>query len=321
MKSEPKWLSIGQAGVMKLDIPVYTIGSGNKPKLGIICSVHGDESAGLYIAARMINHLESSIALKGTVHIIPAANPAAQFVHSRVSPLDQKDLNRAGKGDEKGSYTERVGKRLFEFLSDCDLVVDIHEFEMHTPITAVLIDVGDDDVKKDTLAAINAFSPKIIWVINGSQSRDMQYQTTLDAALAQAGVVNFPIETTQLAFIEDTEIEEATQGLLRVAAHMGIIKPSPKKSTSHTPTFIRKETTADHSGLWEPNSATLMQSIEAGSQVGTLITLPKFEQKQVKSELTGVLVQWRHRQLVATGTSLFSIGDQADDKLKITFDK
>lgn len=309
MFTEINRLPIGQAGLVRLDIPVYTIGNG-RPVFGITCSVHGDEPGGLYIVARLLEYLKRVDRISGTIHIIPAANPAAQLVNKRVSPLDLKDLNRAGRGRQDGTFTDRVGACLFDFLSQCDLVVNIHEFEMHTPVTAVFMNAGDTGTKAKTLAAIKAFAPDILWVINPAQNSDIQYQATLDTALAQAGTANFPIETTQLAFLSKDEIDKAALGLFHVATHLGICKSFLELQSYVAPAFFRQEVTASEAGLWEPN-CELMQTVEAGEQIGTLRTLTDFQQTPIDSPSEGVLVQCRHRHLVATGTSLFSLGHDA----------
>jgi len=305
------WLPVGQVGTIRLDIPVYTIGSG-KPIFGITCFVHGNEPAGAYIVSRLIDQLQLSNSLYGTVHILPMVNPAAQFINSRVSPLDQKDLNRMGYGRQDGSLTERIGASLFEFLSQCDMVVNIHEFEMHTPTTAVFMNAGSTELKINTLTAIKAFSPDIIWVIDISQSSDEQYRLTLDTALASAGVTNFPIETAQLAYLTDTDIEKASQGLLRVATHIGILEPATVNPFSPAPAFIRQEIRTNDAGLWEPN-VELMQVVKSGDLIGTLRAIPEFKIQSLYSPVSGVLVQYRHRELVSTGTSLFSIGRTAEE--------
>ena len=311
MQSETNWLPVGQAGVVRLEIPVHTLGSG-QPVLGITCSVHGDEHAGLFITSRLIEYLNADERLNGTIHIMSAANPAAQFVNSRVSSLDQKDLNRGGRGRSEGSFTDRVGAQLFDFLSRCDIVVNIHEFEMHTPTTAVFMNAGSLETKIKTLEAMRAFSPEIIWVIDSSQNGDVQYQATLDTALAQASVVNFPIETTQLAFLTESEIDRAAQGLKQVAAHLGIIQASNESPSEVAPAYVREEVTSNDAGLWEP-SVQLMREINIGDVIGTLQKLPDFQKQIIKSPSRGILVQCRHRQLVSTGTSLFSIGHNAEE--------
>ncbi len=305
-------LHCGQVGFQQFSIPVITYGSGSpgEPKVGITCCVHGDETSGLYIAARVIEQLKLSDSLKGTVHIIPAANSAALLYNERVFPLDYKDLNRVGRGNKDGSFTERTAAVLFEFLSQLDLVVNIHGFEMRSPVTAIFVNAESREIAKKNLAAISAFSPEMIWVIDASVGEDAKCLTTLDTALAEVGVVNLPIETSQLEFLSDAEINRAAQGILNVIAFLGIIDPLPA-SNFPTPAFIKHEFTAPNAGLWEPD-VSLMQPIEAGMKIGTLTVLPDFEERTIYAPSSGVLIQYRLRQLVATGTSLFSIGDSAE---------
>ncbi len=310
-KSKIRRLSVGQVGITRLDIPVYTIGTG-KPIFAITSHIHGNESAGVFILSRFVDQLLANNHLFGTVHIIPVANPAAQFVNSRVSLLDQKDLNRIGFGSLDGSYTERIGARLFNFLKKCDLVINIHEFEMHTPILAAFMNAGKAKVKSKTLAAIRAFSPNIIWAIETSQSNDEQYQFTLDTALSEVDVTNFPIETTQHAYLTDSEIDNVVQGLLRVTAHVGILKSQFDIPSILAPAFVRKEIRVNQAGLWE-TTVKLMQEVKKGDPIGTLKTLPDFQKISIDSPLDGVLIQHRRCELVATGTGLFSIGIRADE--------
>jgi predicted deacylase len=308
-------LAVGQIGVVRIDVPVFTIGSG-KPVLCISSCIHGDEPAGLFILASFIKHLQLCEAIHGTIHIVPIANPAAQFINSRVTPLDQKDLNRVGRGRNLGSFTERIGARLFDFFSQCDLVINLHEFEMHTPITAAFIKAGDNTVRLKTLNAIENFAPEMIWVIDTTQKGDMPYQLTLDTALSQAGVVNFPVEMTQLSFLTDVEINNVTQGLLRAADHLGVLKYASENPPFAAPALTRHEFSANDTGLWEPKG-NLMQVVEVGDIVGTLKTLPDFKSEVIRSPISGILIQIRHRQLAVTGTSLFSIGCETSALIEI----
>jgi predicted deacylase len=310
MKIETDWHTYGEIGVSSLSSPIYTIGEGS-PVLGITCSVHGDERAGLYIVARLVTLLKQQQEINGTLKIVLAANPAAQFVNSRTSPQDLKDLNRTGRGRRDGTYTERVSARLFDLLSTCDFVINIHEFEMHTQIAAAFIEVGSFPNKLKTVRAIQAFSPKFIWVIQQSSSKDAQYQTTLDSALAEAGIPNFPIETVHLQFITEAEIDDVAQGILRVAAHLGMIDYGRIESEASVPAFTRSEVTANLSGLWEPQTS-VMNFVESSTVLGAIVTLPEFNKVSVFAPYSGTILQVRHRQLVSTGTSLFSLGHSAD---------
>lgn len=305
-------LDFGQVGFQQFSTPVLTFGTTEpgQPKVGITCCIHGDETSGLYIVARVIKELELRNSRAGTVYILPAANPVAILNNKRVSVLDYKDLNRVGKGNKDGSFTERTGAVLFEFLSQLDLVIDIHSFPIRTPITAIFLNTGNTQVKKKTLSAIHAFSPEIIWAMNTPDSQDAVYSTVLGIALANAGIACLPIETTQLAFLPEAEIEKAAQGILNVIAFMGIIE-SLYVSKCSIPAFTRNEFTSPSAGLWEPH-VSLMQPIQTGMEIGTLKILPTFEEKKIYAPSSGILIQYCQRRLVATGDALFSLGYSAD---------
>jgi predicted deacylase len=107
-------LAVGQVGD---DSPVALITAG----------VHGDEGPW---GARAIYHLLASLpleALRGTLQVVPAANPLAMEADARNAPLDTLDLNRTFPGDDKGSYTERLAAALVrEAVTGSDVVIDLH---------------------------------------------------------------------------------------------------------------------------------------------------------------------------------------------------
>ncbi len=304
-----QWIPTGQVGVVSLDIPVISFGN-KRPKIIITSSVHGDEVLGLAIISQLVDYVETHD-IQGTVSFLLAANPAAQFFGQRVSPQDFKDLNRLGAGNARGYYTDRLASTLFEFLCDYDFVVNIHEFEMHTPVTTFFIGAGDEKVQKKILQGIKAFSPEIMWVTNPQNERDVQYQNTLDAALAKAGVPSFIIETVQLPFITERKINQVADGLINLMAHLGIVTAKNRKNTNsetETMKFYRNEITTDLAGFWEPRKLPLFTPIKEGDTIGEIRTLPDFEVHSVFSPISGTLIQLRHRQLVGTGSSIFSIG-------------
>ncbi|MBD2775614.1 succinylglutamate desuccinylase/aspartoacylase family protein [Iningainema tapete] len=303
-----KVINIGQVGITQLEIPIYTFGQG-EPVLGITCYLHGDETAGIYVLANVVDYLKAHSYLFGTIHLIPVANPAAQFVKNRLSPIDALDINRLRQGNKEGTITERNAFYLFEFLVKCDLVINLHTFEMISPVTAVFMNAGAEEVRNKTLAAMKAFSPEIIWITDALQNRYSAYQSTLDVTLAEAGVTNFSIETSEIMFLTDEQIRRTSQGILNVTQYMGILKESFSDQITNEPQIIsqRKVFTANVAGLWQP-SVNLMQTVEPNTQVGILTTLHNFEPQDIYATDSGIIFQYRHRQHVATGTSLFSVG-------------
>jgi predicted deacylase len=308
-----KVINIGQVGMTQLDIPVYTIGNG-EPVLGITCYLHGDETAGIYVLAKVVDHLKSISSLRGTVHLIPVANPAAQFVKHRLSPIDWHDINRLKQGNKEGTLTERNAFYLFEFLLKCDLVINIHAFEMISPVTAVFMNAGSKEVRDTILAAIKAFSPEIIWITDVAKNHDSKYYSTLDVTLAEAGIPNFSIETSEIMFLTDKRIKRTSDGILNVANYMGILKESffcPEMIHEPQILYQRKVFTADVAGLWEPR-IQIAQAVERETRIGTLRTLHNFDKQDIYAACSGILFQYRNCQHVATGTSLFTIGNKVN---------
>lgn len=304
---EINYLKVGQKGVINYDIPIYSIGEGNKT-FTITCSVHGDETAGLFIVNNFLNKIKNE-KLKGKINIIPAANPVAQFLYTRTSFLDQKDLNRAGKGREDGSYTDRLANILFNFLVKSDVVINIHEFEMISPVMGIFDVFENKETESKILETIKIFSPEMIWQINYNKQSDIQYLTTLDLSLSKEGVINFPFETSQINLITQNDIEKASQGLINIASHIGIIDKKIEIKKQDIPIFIRKEFSSDLSGLWIPsNNLQILKSIKKDEIVGKIVSLPDFIETNICSKEDGTLLQYRNRQMINNGTSIYSIG-------------
>jgi hypothetical protein len=65
--------------------------------------------------------------LRGTIRIVPVANPLAMEADARCSPLDELDLNRAFPGKSGGSHTERLADAITRHaLGDAESVIDLH---------------------------------------------------------------------------------------------------------------------------------------------------------------------------------------------------
>jgi hypothetical protein len=52
--------------------------------------------------------------LRGTIRLLPIANPSAMTARSRFSPLDSRDLNRDFPGDRNGTYSQQLAAALSE---------------------------------------------------------------------------------------------------------------------------------------------------------------------------------------------------------------
>lgn len=109
-----------------LQVRIGRVGSGSPVGL-LTASVHGDEGPwGARAITKLLEQTPLSD-LKGSLRVVPVANPMAMEADSRYSALDVLDLNSTFPGNPAGSHTQRLAAVLAEHAVDgADLVLDVH---------------------------------------------------------------------------------------------------------------------------------------------------------------------------------------------------
>jgi predicted deacylase len=114
------------AAVGEIQLSIGEIGSGGPVAL-ITAGIHGDEGPW---GARAIHKMLAQVPqdqLRGTIRIIPVANPLAMEADARNAPLDSLDLNRVFPGNPAGSHTEKLAAAIVNnALDNVKLVIDLH---------------------------------------------------------------------------------------------------------------------------------------------------------------------------------------------------
>src|SRR5262247_3884566 len=112
---------------LRLGLHVVT-GAKAGPTLGILTTVHGDETMGLMAVRRLLQELDVA-ALSGRVAAIPVANPLAVSVFNRQTPEQhgRTDLHEVFPGNPDGNLTQRMASVITTQLLDrVDALIDIH---------------------------------------------------------------------------------------------------------------------------------------------------------------------------------------------------
>ena len=116
-------------------------GSESGPATAFISGMYGDKPMGCLAVHELQRRLESST-LKGSVILIPAANPPAFDTGTRLSP-DHLEFNRRFPGQSTGFVTDQlthlISRKLFDL---CDCIVDL---QPGTPLInrSYIADYGD----------------------------------------------------------------------------------------------------------------------------------------------------------------------------------
>ena len=304
MKKTFSEIKIGEIGTIEINVPLIKIGSG-KPKVLLLCGVHGNEISGLFVVQKLLETLKLKT---GGLNIITAANPLAQALDQRETPTDSKDLNRSFPGDPKAEgLTPRLAAAISAEAEKCDLVIDLHTFQDPSPIVAIFMNHGCAEIKQESLRFIKAFDPDIIWQLSTITKEERRLSGSLGPKLAEEGIVNFAVEMPEHFRISERQLDKVVNGLVNALALLDMVDRGKKKAQKDIPIFERRKMNANHAGLFIPQKK-LMEKVRKGEKVGEIVSIKNFEKNDVISHASGPLIVVKEKPLVNTGDALFTVG-------------
>ncbi|TMJ14023.1 MAG: hypothetical protein E6H02_04090, partial [Bacillati bacterium ANGP1] len=108
-------------------VPVkVAVGVRRRPRFVAIAGIHGDEPEGMLALLDFWDRLRPA-EVRGTIILVPVANPPAFAHHQRRTPVDGLDLNRSFPGRIDGTPTERLAYRLVhDILRGADFLLTLH---------------------------------------------------------------------------------------------------------------------------------------------------------------------------------------------------
>lgn len=110
-----------------LTMPAAVLSDGrNSPRMVLVAGQHGNEWNGPWILHRLANMMDPD-QVRGTLVLLPIANPLAFNEGRRASAVDSIDLNRTYGGGRPRKPTEHLGVLLWKSVfSRTDYLIDLH---------------------------------------------------------------------------------------------------------------------------------------------------------------------------------------------------
>lgn len=273
----------------------------------LICGMHGDEITGLMVLRALLQGLRLK---KGTLTIIPAANPLAQALKKRENPEDSRDLNRSFPGERRGKGTSsRLARAILEEAESHDLVVDLHAFSNKSPVVGIFFNHGPESCRSRSLELIKAFNPELVWRLDLKTKEETQLSGSLLPILAKNGKIVFGVEFPRQYWLKEGQIERSKKGLLNVLALMGMGEKANVAEQEQVTIFERQQFFTDKAGLFSPE-ALPKQQVKKGDRLGTLTSLLTLNTEVVFSPFEGILTSIADFSVVNTGDKVFTIGKQ-----------
>ncbi|MEW6746588.1 MAG: succinylglutamate desuccinylase/aspartoacylase family protein [Planctomycetota bacterium] len=290
-------LSLGPVSALPpLEVPVRVVrGLRPGPRLFVLALVHGDELNGLGVLRRLMSR-ELRL-LKGTLLLVPVANPYSFFSHSRYLP-DHRDLNRCFPGKNRGSAASRLAALLFrEIVAGCDAGIDLHTAprgRTNAPHVRVSLEV------RGARALARQFGAEILL---DHPSRP----GTLRHAAAGAGIPVLLVEAGDPFRFQPQHIRWMTMGVLNVLRSHGMIEGAPVRAPFRVIIKRTRWLRAEAAGILEM-TVKPRQLVRAGTPLGRLFDVFGGERMTIRAPEPGLVLGVTTYPAASVGDALCHLG-------------
>src|SRR6185503_9812805 len=152
-------LSRNTSGWGTIEIPIVSVKNGSGPTILFTGGIHGDEYEGQIAVSRLARTLDPAT-VQGQVIMIPAVNMPAVMNDTRLSPVDNRDMNRCFPGNPRGTFSEMLAHFLdSNVLPFADVSVDIHTagHSFDSALSTNMHYLTDAERRQRTMAAAASF--------------------------------------------------------------------------------------------------------------------------------------------------------------------
>lgn len=295
-------------GTLKVNLPIISFGEG-KPKVTIICGIHGNERSGLLVINKLIRSLDLK---KGQISILPSANPIAQALKIRDFPnmLDSYiNLNRCFPGKSNNEYSLAIAEAIAKNVADSDLVIDLHTFSLPCPVVGILAD-GPEETVKGSRKLLDILQPDIIWKVDTNRPSEAKFLNTLGHYLHMRKKNFLGIELPNIFRVSENEVGRVVKGLNRVFASLGMLDQVNQETIIQAPLYSRfPYIRTAHSGLFIAKKK-ILDNVKAGAEVGELVNLYTLDSEIVVSPYEGKIIILLDKDFVRAGDKIFSVAQK-----------
>ena len=271
------------------------------PRLAVVTGIHGDELEGQYVAFELARRLnEHRDQVHGIVDIYPAINPLGINAIERGVPGYDLDLNRIFPGDADGPLTEALAAAVVVDIAGAEACVDIHASNI---FLREMPQIRINELSADELLPLAPLlNIDFVWV----HASATVLQSTLAYALNALGTRTLVVETGVGMRITPSEVMRLTEGMLRLAAHLGIWSGpfeehgAPLISADQAVSFLN----AGAAGVFLPKAAH-GRRVGKGELIGVIVDpLTGEVRERVTCPASGLLFTLREYPVVYPGSLL-----------------
>jgi predicted deacylase len=303
---------------LRLSLHVLT-GHKDGPTLGILTTVHGDETFPLMAVRELLNSIDAKT-LVGRIAAIPVANPLAVTVFNRQTPEQhgKTDLHEVFPGSQQGNLTQKLaGAITTNLLDHVDALIDMHCGGLGGRLQsrADLDASANSPVYEQSLKLCRAFNTSFVHANNlaGTAARYCNGRGVPTVNPEIGGVYLGPQ-------VESAYLAETVSGLRSVMAALGMIS-APETTQKKQLLFgvkSRFEVNPSVGGFLQSKFASpgdLGRRIEKGEKLGEIIDIHSLAvAEELRATVSGYLFFSRYSGVVDAGTKAFALAEEATSK-------
>ena len=204
-----------------VEIPIFVFKNGEGPTILLTGGVHGDEYEGQIALLRLAQTLRPE-EVQGRVILLPAVNLPAALNDTRLSPIDQRDLNRCFPGNPRGTFSEMLAHFLDSvILPHVDVSVDVHAagHSMEAALSTNMHFVPDAAMRRRTMEAAAAFGAPFNVVFWG-----VDEGATLTSAVERRGILSLGTELGGWGRVSVEGVRIAERGVRNILKHFSVME-------------------------------------------------------------------------------------------------
>ncbi|MDP1808616.1 MAG: succinylglutamate desuccinylase/aspartoacylase family protein [Actinomycetota bacterium] len=263
------------------------------PMITVVAGQHGDEWNGIFIAHRLFEEIEHQD-IEGTLVILPIANPYAFLQKSRISIMDQVDMNRSYGTDGERRPTSMAANTLFdEIFLKSSYVIDLHSG-------------GPGDYIANTGVMEQGRFGLALHFNTGNVIVAHKDHGTLVAAAERNSIPAFSLQLGHAASIDYDACEKMLKGIMNFFRAVRLIPEPPQTDEGQQLFTDKKLLPAPDSGFVILNVG-LGDDVEAGQNIGEIEPLFGTPIDVIAPE-SGRVLYARYEPIVSRGDSVIHLG-------------
>ena len=218
-------LSRNTSGWGIVEIPIIVVKNGTGPTVLLTGAVHGDEYEGPIAISRLSQTLDHG-KVQGRVIMMPAVNVPAVHSNTRLSPVDNRDMNRCFPGDPRGTFSEMLAHYMDSvILPMADVSIDMHTagHSGDSVPSTNMHDVGDEVMMKRTMEAAAAFGAPFNVVFGG-----VDEGATFTSCVERRGIISLGTELGGWGRVSVEGVRIGRRGIENILKHFKVIESEPE---------------------------------------------------------------------------------------------